>query len=91
MIEKILKAAVVQKTGEQAPYEHNLSVLSGLTGIPFSKEQLDLMDEINTFNIKARYDDYKFKFFKKATEAYTEKYFSETTNLYLWIKKQSSY
>jgi HEPN domain-containing protein len=80
-IENILKALVVQKISEQAPYEHNLSLLSGLAGINFSKPQLDLMDEINSFNIKGRYDDYKFKFYKKATIDYAEKYLDETTDL----------
>ena len=87
MIEKTLKALVVKNTGEHAPYEHNLSNLSELTGIKLSKEQLDVMDEINTFNIKGRYDDYKFEFYKKATREYSRKYFNETTELYLWLKK----
>ncbi len=87
-IEKILKALVVKMTNEQAPYEHNLYVLSQSTGIGFSKEQLDLLDEINTFNIKGRYDDYKFKFYQKATKRYAEAYFKKTTDLYLWLKTQ---
>ncbi len=56
-----------------APRIHNLATLAGLTGLKFSQEQLDLLDEINTFNIEARYDDYKFKFYKKATEQITRK------------------
>lgn len=87
-VEKILKAIVVKNTGEQAPYEHNLYVLSRLTSIEFSKEQLDLLDETNTFNIKGRYDDYKFKFYTKATKEYSEEYFKKTTDLYIWLKKQ---
>ncbi len=83
VIEKILKAIIVKRTGALAPYEHNLSLLAEKTRILFLKEQLDLMDEINTFNIRGRYDDFKFEFHKKATKEYTEKYLQETTHLYL--------
>ena len=89
-IEKMLKALVVIKTNDDSPFAHNLLRLSELTGISFSKEQLDLMDEINTFNIKARYDDYKFEFYKKATKEYSEKYFKQTTNLHIWLKQQAN-
>lgn len=87
-VEKVLKAAVVKNTNESAPYNHNLVRLSELSGINFTKEQLDLLDEINSFNIEARYNDYKFQFQKKATKDYTQKYFKKTNNIYLWLKKQ---
>ncbi len=35
---------------------------------------LHLSNEITTFNISARYDDYKFKFYKKATREFTDKW-----------------
>ncbi len=88
MNEKILKALVVKATNDYAPFDHNLSLLATKTGMEFSSEQLDLLDEINAFNIKSRYDDYKFKFYKKATKEYAEKYFNESTKLYLWLKEQ---
>ena len=86
-IEKLLKALVVQKTKEHAPYEHNLLKLSELTGVSFTKQQLDTMDEINTFNIKGRYDDYKFEFYKRATKEYAEENLIHTSTLYLWLQK----
>jgi len=46
------------------------------------------MDEINTFNINGRYDDYKFKFLKKATYDYTENYYHQASILYVWLKQQ---
>lgn len=87
-IEKVLKVAVVKNTKDPAPYKHNLVRLTELSGIKFSKEQLDLLDEINSFNIEARYNDYKFQFKKKATKDYTQKYFKESYKIYLWLKKQ---
>ena len=63
-------------------------IISHKYQINFSKEQLDLFDEINTFNIKGRYDDYRFKFYEKATREYTNEYFKKVNILYLWLQKQ---
>lgn len=86
-LEKIIKALVVKKTKQQVPYVHNLVRLSELSGIEFSEKQLDLLAEITSFNIEARYNDYKRKFFKKATKEYTEGYFKKAKDIYLWLKK----
>ena len=87
-IEKTLKALVVKHTQKHARLDHNLIRLSESTGLSLSEEQLNALTEINSFNISGRYDDEKFEFHKKATQEFTEKYFNETTNLYLWLKKQ---
>lgn len=86
-IEKILKALVIKTTGKPAPYGHKLTKLANLTRINFSNEQLDLLDEITAFNIEARYNDYKFQFYKKATKSYTQEYFQKAKQIYLWLKK----
>jgi len=39
-----------------------------------SEEQKDSLDEMTTFNIKARYPDYKNRFYKKASKEFTEYY-----------------
>lgn len=87
-IEKILKALATKKIGKPAPYGHNLLRLAEMSGLKFLTKQLDLLDEINTFNIEARYNDYKFQFHKKATKKYTQKYFDKAEKIYLWLKKQ---
>ena len=56
--------------------------------IELSEEQEELFREINTFNIRARYDDYKLEFYKKATRSYTVKYFKSANKLYLWLEKK---
>jgi len=40
------------------------------------------LTEISTFNIAARYDDYKFKFYKKATHEYAKKWLAVSKKLY---------
>lgn len=87
-IEKILKALVSKKINKPAPYGHNLLRFAELTGLKFSKPQLDLLDEISPFNIEARYNDYKFQFYKKATKEYTKKYLEKAEEIYLWLKEQ---
>lgn len=86
-IEKLLKGLIVQKISQPAPYEHNLVRLAEVTGIEYSEEQLDLLADITTFNIKARYDDYKNQFYKIATKEYAEKYLLQAERLITWLKK----
>ena len=86
--EKILKAAINQNIKEEAPRIHNLVRLAELSQVKFSQAQLDLLAEINVFNIKGRYDDYKQTLRKQATKEYTSTYHTKSTQLYLWIKKR---
>lgn len=87
-VEKILKALVAKATGKPAPYGHKLTKLAKLTEVGFTNEQLDLLDEITAFNIEARYNDYKFRFYKKATKNYTQAYFQRAKEVYLWLRKK---
>ncbi len=87
-VEKILKGLVVKETGENPLPIHKLRRLANETGIEFSEEQLKLLDEITDFNIRARYNDIKFKFYKKATKGFTEEYFGKSKEIYQWLKDQ---
>lgn len=87
-IEKILKALIIERTDKAAPFIHDLLSLANVIEIELSGEQEKLLREINTFNIAARYDDYKLGFYKKATKSYSEKYFNLADKLYLWLEKK---
>ncbi|MFH1838092.1 MAG: HEPN domain-containing protein [Candidatus Kuenenbacteria bacterium] len=78
VLEKILKALVVQEIKKQAPYSHDLIGLSELAKINLVEENKDLLDLVNTFNIRCRYPDYKLKFYKKYNNL---KYAKEKLNL----------
>jgi len=82
VLEKILKANVVKKTREQAPYTHNLVFLKELVQLELEKKEVDLLDKINQFNIRARYPDLKFAFYKKCNKKFTEFYLKEIKKLY---------
>lgn len=88
-VEKIIKALIVKDTKEPASYGHKLARLAKcVSSVKLSREQLDLLDELTAFNIKARYEDYKFEMYKKATKNYTEEYLAKAKGFYLWLKEK---
>ena len=89
-LEKLLKSLIVKKTGKPAPFVHDLLGLASIAEIELSEEQKELLREINTFNIRARYDNYKSEFYKRATRSYALKYFKLADKLYLWLEKKST-
>ncbi|MDO8650377.1 MAG: HEPN domain-containing protein, partial [Candidatus Berkelbacteria bacterium] len=85
-LEKILKGISVKKGAE--PFRtHDLVKLAKLAGIELSAETIAWLNEITTFNIEARYDDYKLSFHLKATEQYAEKWLKIIEELYQSIGK----
>ena len=56
-LEKILKAHVCKATQDISPRLHNLIRLAELTGMILQPAQLDILAEINSFNIEGRYPD----------------------------------
>jgi HEPN domain-containing protein len=88
VIERLLKASIVRKTKQHAPFTHDLTKLANLSGTQFSEEYLDWLDTITTFNMNARYDSYKEAFHKKCTFEYTTDWIEKIKILQLWIKEQ---
>jgi HEPN domain-containing protein len=86
-IEKLLKALYVKRFKKHAPFTHNLYRLGELTGLEMTDEQADWLDEITSFNLNARYDDYKKEFFKLCTPNYTKKWIDKIKYIRTWIKK----
>ena len=82
VLEKILKGLVVSKTKTEAPYIHNLTKLAEIAKCDLLKEELNLLDIVNKFNIRSRYPEYKFQFYKRCTKKYTENYLNEIIKLY---------
>jgi len=82
LLEKILKAHVVRFTKTEAPYTHDLLRLAKLAQLDLSKDEEDLLDAVNRFNIRARYPDYKLAIHKEATAEYTLAYINKIKALY---------
>lgn len=71
-LEKILKALYIKVKNEAPPYIHNLKQISQYVGIKLSEKELSELDEISEFNVAARYEEYKYEIYKKATKEYTQ-------------------
>lgn len=86
VIERLLKALIVTKTGAHAPLTHDLRRLARTAGLNPTDEQNNWLDTITTFNINARYDDYKKDFYKKCTEDFASIWIKNIHQLRTWIK-----
>lgn len=87
VIEKLLKANYVKKIDINVPHSHNLVLIAEKSNLSLNEEQRDFLDMITTFNIKARYDDYKLIFRKTCTKDFTSKNVNQIKEFRLWLKK----
>jgi HEPN domain-containing protein len=85
--EKILKALYVKRHKEHAPFTHNLYRLAELIGLDLSDEYSDWLDEITSFNLNARYDDYQKEFNRLCTPDYTGNWIDKIKTIRTWIKE----
>ena len=71
-IEKLLKAYYVKNIEINVPKIHDLLKLADKSKINLTDEQKLMLKNFNTFNIKARYDDFKKRFYKKCDKEFAE-------------------
>ncbi len=86
-VEKMLKCLIVNLKEEEAPFTHNLQKL-GMNIRNIDKEKMELLAQITTFNIAARYDDYKMNFHKICDEKFAKRYLILGEELLKWLKSQ---
>jgi HEPN domain-containing protein len=86
-IEKLLKAYFVKNNQNHAPFTHNLYRLAELSGLEISEERAEWLFKITTFNINARYDDYKKEFYTMCTVDFAKEWIEKIKNLQQWIKQ----
>jgi HEPN domain-containing protein len=84
--EKLLKALYVKRFKKHAPFTHNLYRLAEMIEVELSEEYADWLDEITSFNINARYDDYKREFYSICNFDYTQYWIGNIKNIRTWIK-----
>jgi HEPN domain-containing protein len=56
-LEKILKAHVCLQTQDLAPRIHNLVRLSEIAHLQITQQQIDILAEMNAYNLEGRYPD----------------------------------
>ncbi|GHT10515.1 hypothetical protein AGMMS4956_02000 [Bacteroidia bacterium] len=88
VIEKLLKAYYVKAKCRNAPLIHDLVVIAQRGGLVLTEEQLDWLEAITRFNINARYDDYKRKFYTLCTAEFTTEWAEKIKHLRIWIKER---
>jgi len=86
-IEKLLKALYVDKYQKHAPYIHNLYRLAELCELELTDDQSDCLDKITSFNLNARYDDYKREFYSLCTKDFTKDWMEKIKKIRIWIKE----
>lgn len=73
---------MVKNTKKQAPKIHDLVRLQKLAKIKLADEEVELLNEINDFNIRARYPEYKLQFYKQCNKKYADGYLKQAKKLY---------
>jgi len=93
VLEKILKGLVTNETKKEAPFIHNLTKLAELSKCDLLKDEMDLLDKVNDFNIRARYPEYKIQFYKQCNREYAKNYIDKISSLYkkLLVLSKSKY
>ena len=88
-IEKLLKAlyAKVNKNNPYPPKIHNLVILAKRCNIELDEKKTTILITCNSFNISARYEDYKDEFYKKCTEEYTYEQIKNIEEVRTWLKE----
>lgn len=84
--EKLIKALYVKRLERHAPHTHNLFRLCELMRLNITDDYADWLDEITSFNLNARYDDYKKEFYRLCTPEFTKDWIEKIKVIRTWIK-----
>ncbi len=90
VLEKLLKALYVRNVDLNPPRIHNLLKIAKDAGLESTKEQMLFLDEVTMYNLRARYPDYKDRFFQMASKAYTENSIKRIKEFRQWLLQQIS-
>jgi len=85
-LEKLLKALIVQNAGKTPPKAHNLVFLAEKAQISLDDAMQALLEVINSFNLEARYPDYKLSFYRKCNVSFVRKQMRSIEEVYRWLE-----
>lgn len=88
VIEKLLKAVYVKNNQTHAPFTHDLLRIADKSNLKLSEEQIEWLDKITTFNLNARYDNYKQEFYKICNKEFTTIWVNRIKDLRVWLINQ---
>lgn len=84
-VEKLLKAMFCQTIQKIAPRTHNLVRLAEMSEIILPEPTLDLLAEMNEFNLEGRYP---VPFLRPISKAEAENYIIKTEEVLKWLMQQ---
>jgi HEPN domain-containing protein len=88
VLEKLLKALYVKNQKKHALFTHDLLRLATKAGLILNDETEEWLDDISTFNINARYDNYKQDFHKLCTKEFANLWSERIEKIRLWLIKE---
>jgi len=88
MIEKLLKALFGKKQRKHPIHSHDLLRLAVIAKLEMKPEKEEWLDRLTTFNLNARYDNYKQDFYKLCTEEFANEWSKRIEILRKWLLNQ---
>jgi len=88
VLEKLIKACYVKKLKKHAIHTYDLLRLATKAGLNLSEDTEEWLDEISTFNLNARYDNYKRDFHKLCTKEFTDTWIERIENIRKWLIRE---
>ncbi len=85
VIEKLLKAFAAKNNLASIPKIHDLNKLAKTAGLALTEPLRDSFDIITSFNIEARYPDYKHEFYKKCSNKFTSTNIEKIKEIRIWL------
>ena len=90
VLEKLLNGKYA-KVNSEKPYPPkilNLIIFDEKCGLELDEKTTKILFTCNSFNISARYEDYKNEFYQKCTEEYTKEQINNIMGVREWLRKQ---
>ena len=88
VVEKLIKALYVKKNHQHPLFKHDLLYLIRKIDIELPSNYDEWLDEITTFNLNARYDDYKQSFYMRCTPDFSKEWIDKIEILRQWLINQ---
>ncbi len=87
-LEKLIKGLVVLVKNEMPPKIHDLVRLAERAGLALDEELRVTLGIFNSFNLEARYPDYKLSFYKRCTKEFATEQLAKIEEIYTWLLKR---
>ena len=84
-LEKLLKAHVCRQTQDLPPRIHNLTRLAELAALSLDQTQVDILAEMNVFNLEGHYPDLSVSPLSKKE---AKSYLRRAEEVYQWLTSQ---